>query len=77
MSRQDKPSLALMGLTTDDPSALHCHPVVSWFEPQAAGEIRWKYSEEPTEVHHFGAEWGIMHTQDMFCSLPPDYGVGK
>lgn len=77
MSRQDKPSLALMGLTTDDPLALHCHPVVSWFEPQAAGERRWKYSEDPTEVHHFGAEWGIMHTQDMFCSLPPDYGVGK
>lgn len=76
MTRQDKPSLAVMGLTTDDHSAPHYHLVVSWFEPQAAGEIRWKYCKK-TAVRHFGAEKGTVHTQDMFCSPSPDYGVGE
>lgn len=39
-----------MGLTTDDHSALHYHLVVPWFEPQAAGEIRWKYSKEQQSI---------------------------
>lgn len=50
VTRQDKPSLAVMGLTTDDHSALHYHLVVSWFEPHAAGEIRWKYSKEQQSI---------------------------
>lgn len=80
VNQQDKPSEGVMGLTTDDPFVLSSilWPV-SCAEPQAAGEKGWKYSKEPTAVHHFGAEKGMMHDQAtfFFFGSPPTCGVGK